>query len=93
MLAVSVCYPAHHILWNCLNRENSQVFVFVLFVPESSTDAPVPVFIAKPSVVFFTDYIVGHVYEVCFSDSREPLQVKNSQHPRLLNVCPRDDAQ
>ncbi|XP_046879409.1 deleted in lung and esophageal cancer protein 1 isoform X5 [Hypomesus transpacificus] len=30
---------------------------------ESSTAQPVPVFLASPPVVFFTDYRVGHVYE------------------------------
>ncbi|XP_062335007.1 deleted in lung and esophageal cancer protein 1 isoform X2 [Osmerus eperlanus] len=30
---------------------------------ESSTDQPVPVFLASPPLVFFTDYRVGHVYE------------------------------
>lgn len=32
----------------------------------SHADEPAPVFLAKPSVVVFTDYSVGHVYEVCF---------------------------
>lgn len=48
------------------NRWNTQVFV--LFLPHSSTDDHVPVFLATPSVVVFTEYSVGHVYEVCFSD-------------------------
>lgn len=43
---------------------------FMLFVLDSSTEAPVPVFLAKPSVVFFSDYIIGQVYEVCFGDSK-----------------------
>ncbi|KAF0028061.1 hypothetical protein F2P81_019148 [Scophthalmus maximus] len=30
---------------------------------QSPTDDPAPVFLAKPSVVVFTDYSVGHVYE------------------------------
>ncbi|KAE8279845.1 Deleted in lung and esophageal cancer protein 1 Deleted in lung cancer protein 1 [Larimichthys crocea] len=47
----------------------------------SSTDDPVPVFVAKPSVVVFTDYSVGHVYETT-------LELKNttsaSRHVRVI---------
>ncbi|KAF7213824.1 deleted in lung and esophageal cancer protein 1 isoform X2 [Nothobranchius furzeri] len=32
-------------------------------VSEDQSDDPAPVFIAKPSVIVFTDYIVGHIYE------------------------------
>ncbi|GAA6215002.1 deleted in lung and esophageal cancer protein 1 [Lates japonicus] len=48
---------------------------------QSSTDDPVPVFLAKPSVVVFTDYSVGHVYETT-------LELKNltssSRHVRVI---------
>nr|CBN81993.1 Deleted in lung and esophageal cancer protein 1 [Dicentrarchus labrax] len=48
---------------------------------QSSADDPVPVFLAKPSVVVFTDYIVGHVYETT-------LELKNltsaSRHVRVI---------
>uniref|UniRef100_A0A4W6DBE1 DLEC1 cilia and flagella associated protein n=1 Tax=Lates calcarifer TaxID=8187 RepID=A0A4W6DBE1_LATCA len=57
------------------------VVVFVLSLFESSTDDPVPVFLAKPSVVVFTDYSVGHVYETT-------LELKNltssSRHVRVI---------
>ncbi|XP_041670632.1 deleted in lung and esophageal cancer protein 1 [Cheilinus undulatus] len=47
----------------------------------SSTDDTAPVFLAKPSVVVFTDYSVGHVYETA-------LELKNvtsaSRHIRLI---------
>lgn len=47
----------------------------------SSTDELVPVFLAKPSVVVFTDYSVGHVYETT-------LELKNltsaSRHVRVI---------
>uniref|UniRef100_A0A8C4E4B0 DLEC1 cilia and flagella associated protein n=1 Tax=Dicentrarchus labrax TaxID=13489 RepID=A0A8C4E4B0_DICLA len=47
----------------------------------NSADDPVPVFLAKPSVVVFTDYIVGHVYETT-------LELKNltsaSRHVRVI---------
>ncbi|XP_053268411.1 deleted in lung and esophageal cancer protein 1 isoform X2 [Pleuronectes platessa] len=47
---------------------------------QSSTDDPVPVFLANPSVVLFTDYIVGHVSETT-------LELKNltssSRHIRV----------
>lgn len=36
------------------------------FPPDSSTASCVPVFLAKPSVVLFTEYSVGQVYEVRF---------------------------
>lgn len=39
--------------------------VCAFFSPKSATDDPFPVFLAKPSVVVFSDYSVGHVYEVC----------------------------
>ncbi|XP_070709445.1 deleted in lung and esophageal cancer protein 1 [Pempheris klunzingeri] len=42
---------------------------------QSSTDDPVPVFLAKPSVVVFTEYSVGQVYETT-------LELKN-----LTSVC------
>ncbi|XP_053198841.1 deleted in lung and esophageal cancer protein 1 [Scomber japonicus] len=48
---------------------------------QSSSDDPVPVFLAKPSIVFFTDYTVGHVYETM-------LELKNmtssSRHVRVI---------
>ncbi|XP_044196282.1 deleted in lung and esophageal cancer protein 1 [Thunnus albacares] len=48
---------------------------------QSSSDDPVPVFLAKPSVVFFTDYSVGHVYETT-------LELQNltssSRHVRVI---------
>ncbi|KAM7369872.1 hypothetical protein PAMP_011162 [Pampus punctatissimus] len=48
---------------------------------QSSSDDPVPVFLAKPSVLFFTDYSVGHVYETT-------LELKNltssSRHVRVI---------
>ncbi|XP_070842315.1 deleted in lung and esophageal cancer protein 1 [Chaetodon trifascialis] len=50
-------------------------------VEQSSTDDPVPVFLAKPSVVVFTCYSVGHVYETT-------LELKNltsaSRHVRVI---------
>ncbi|XP_042366373.1 deleted in lung and esophageal cancer protein 1 [Plectropomus leopardus] len=49
---------------------------------QSSTDGPVPVFIAKPSVVVFTDYSVGHVYETT-------LELKNlTSASRTVRVIP-----
>lgn len=70
MLAVSVT----QLTASCETEQRRQSgVVFVLFLLESSTDAPVPVFLAKPSVLFFNDYSVGHVFEVCFSDLPEPL--------------------
>lgn len=42
--------------------------LFVVFSSKRSTEDSVPVFLAKPSVVVFTDYSVGHVYEVSFID-------------------------
>lgn len=42
--------------------------LFGLFLSKSSSDDSVPVFLANPSVVVFTDYMVGHVYEVSFID-------------------------
>ncbi|XP_044032520.1 deleted in lung and esophageal cancer protein 1 isoform X2 [Siniperca chuatsi] len=48
---------------------------------QSSADDPVPVFLAKPSVVVFTDYSVGNVYETI-------LELKNltsaSRHVRVI---------
>nr|XP_019942854.1 PREDICTED: deleted in lung and esophageal cancer protein 1 [Paralichthys olivaceus] len=48
---------------------------------QSSTDNPAPVFVANPSVVLFTDYSVGHVYETT-------LELKNltsaSRHIRVV---------
>ncbi|XP_023122061.2 deleted in lung and esophageal cancer protein 1 [Amphiprion ocellaris] len=48
---------------------------------QSHTEDPVPVFLAKPSVVVFTDYSVGHVYETT-------LELKNltssSRHVRVI---------
>ncbi|XP_070784344.1 deleted in lung and esophageal cancer protein 1 [Enoplosus armatus] len=48
---------------------------------QSSTDDPVPVFLAKPSAVVFTDYSVGRVYETT-------LELKNltsaSRHVRVI---------
>ncbi|KAG7224920.1 hypothetical protein INR49_014836 [Caranx melampygus] len=48
---------------------------------QSSSDNPVPVFLAIPSVVVFTDYSVGHVYETT-------LELKNltssSRHVRVI---------
>lgn len=41
-----------------------KVAVSCLSPPDSSTSASVPVFLAKPSVVLFTEYTVGQVYEV-----------------------------
>ncbi|XP_040922334.1 deleted in lung and esophageal cancer protein 1 isoform X2 [Toxotes jaculatrix] len=47
----------------------------------SSSDDPVPVFLANPSVLVFTDYSVGHVYETT-------LELKNltssSRHVRVI---------
>lgn len=40
----------------------------MLILPESSTESPLPAFLAKPSEVVFTDYSVGHVYEVCLNN-------------------------
>uniref|UniRef100_UPI003AAEDB9A deleted in lung and esophageal cancer protein 1 n=1 Tax=Centroberyx gerrardi TaxID=166262 RepID=UPI003AAEDB9A len=48
---------------------------------DSPTDEPIPVFVANPSVVFFTGYSVGHVYETT-------LELKNltatSRHVRVI---------
>ncbi|XP_029979404.1 deleted in lung and esophageal cancer protein 1 isoform X2 [Sphaeramia orbicularis] len=48
---------------------------------KSSSQDPIPVFLAKPPVVFFTDYSVGHVYETT-------LELKNltssSRHVRVI---------
>ncbi|XP_038584685.1 deleted in lung and esophageal cancer protein 1 [Micropterus salmoides] len=48
---------------------------------QSATDDPFPVFLAKPSVVVFSDYSVGHVYETT-------LELKNltsaSRHVRVI---------
>ncbi|XP_060920517.1 deleted in lung and esophageal cancer protein 1-like, partial [Labrus mixtus] len=56
-------------------------FCFPALCTESSTDDLVPIFLAKPSVVVFTDYSVGHVYETT-------LELKNltsaSRHVRLI---------
>ncbi|KAK2859516.1 hypothetical protein Q5P01_004136 [Channa striata] len=50
-------------------------------VEQSSADDPVPIFLANPSVVIFTDYSVGHVYETT-------LELKNltssSRHVRVI---------
>uniref|UniRef100_A0A3Q3MZ39 DLEC1 cilia and flagella associated protein n=1 Tax=Labrus bergylta TaxID=56723 RepID=A0A3Q3MZ39_9LABR len=50
-------------------------------VGKKSSDDLVPIFLAKPSVVVFTDYSVGHVYETT-------LELKNltsaSRHVRLI---------
>ncbi|KAK2886526.1 deleted in lung and esophageal cancer protein 1 [Channa argus] len=50
-------------------------------VEQSSIDDPVPIFLAQPSVVIFTDYSVGHVYETT-------LELKNltssSRHVRVI---------
>ncbi|XP_059183037.1 deleted in lung and esophageal cancer protein 1 [Centropristis striata] len=49
---------------------------------QSSTDDPVPVFLAKPSVVVFTEYSVGHVYETT-------LELKNlTSASRTVRVIP-----
>uniref|UniRef100_A0A3B5AQA2 Deleted in lung and esophageal cancer protein 1 Ig-like domain-containing protein n=1 Tax=Stegastes partitus TaxID=144197 RepID=A0A3B5AQA2_9TELE len=42
---------------------------------------PVPIFLAKPSVVVFTDYGVGHVYEVC---CRLKNLTSSSRHVRVI---------
>ncbi|XP_029935813.1 deleted in lung and esophageal cancer protein 1 [Myripristis murdjan] len=48
---------------------------------QSSTDEPIPVFVANPSVIFFTGYTAGHVYETT-------LELKNltavSRHVRVI---------
>lgn len=80
ILAVLPCYLIG-------NRKNNKVFVF--FHPESSTDDPVPVFVAKPSVVVFTDYSVGHVYEVCFSGFSENIKTYKTKCVYKYDVtCP-----
>uniref|UniRef100_A0A4W4GZK1 Deleted in lung and esophageal cancer protein 1 Ig-like domain-containing protein n=1 Tax=Electrophorus electricus TaxID=8005 RepID=A0A4W4GZK1_ELEEL len=43
------------------NRKRAQISLSISF--SSSLEAPVPVFIASPPVVMFTDYQVGQVYE------------------------------
>nr|XP_046227112.1 deleted in lung and esophageal cancer protein 1 isoform X2 [Scatophagus argus] len=49
---------------------------------QSSTDVPVPVFLAKPPVVIFSDYSVGHVYETT-------LELKNlTSASRNVRVIP-----
>uniref|UniRef100_A0A669CMZ0 DLEC1 cilia and flagella associated protein n=1 Tax=Oreochromis niloticus TaxID=8128 RepID=A0A669CMZ0_ORENI len=42
---------------------------------------PIPVFLAKPSVVVFTDYSVGNIYEVCF---RLKNVTSSSRHIRVI---------
>uniref|UniRef100_A0AAX7TDT6 Deleted in lung and esophageal cancer protein 1 Ig-like domain-containing protein n=1 Tax=Astatotilapia calliptera TaxID=8154 RepID=A0AAX7TDT6_ASTCA len=47
----------------------------------SCTPFPIPVFLAKPSVVVFTDYSVGNIYEVCF---RLKNVTSSSRHIRVI---------
>uniref|UniRef100_A0A3Q4HSV2 DLEC1 cilia and flagella associated protein n=1 Tax=Neolamprologus brichardi TaxID=32507 RepID=A0A3Q4HSV2_NEOBR len=44
-------------------------------------EEPTPVFLAKPSVVVFTDYSVGNIYEVCF---RLKNVTSSSRHIRVI---------
>lgn len=46
--------------------------VCLLFL-ESPNEYAVPDFLAKPAVVVFADYSVGHVYEVRYTDQAEEL--------------------
>lgn len=49
-----------------VNTHNAQVRLCLYSYFESPAEEPIPVFLAKPSVVVFTDYSVGNIYEVCF---------------------------
>lgn len=49
-----------------------RILNFINFLPSQSySEAPVPVFLAEPATLLFTDYTVGRVYEVGLSFFRE----------------------
>lgn len=61
VLGIPSLFPRLQLLSECCNSWRS------VFHPcQSSSEAPVPVFLAEPAVVVFTDYTVGQLYEVGF---------------------------
>lgn len=56
------------IIWHKTWRFEANCFVSFL---KSTTDDPALVFQAKPSVIMFTDYTVGDVYEVCLTVTQQ----------------------
>uniref|UniRef100_A0A3P9HUW3 DLEC1 cilia and flagella associated protein n=1 Tax=Oryzias latipes TaxID=8090 RepID=A0A3P9HUW3_ORYLA len=65
-----------------LAMQNLSCFFFPLRNGDSLSGHPHPIFVAKPSVVTFTDYKVGHIYETT-------LELRNvtssSRHVRVLS--------
>uniref|UniRef100_A0A3P9CWD3 DLEC1 cilia and flagella associated protein n=1 Tax=Maylandia zebra TaxID=106582 RepID=A0A3P9CWD3_9CICH len=64
-----------------VNTHNAQVRLCLYSYFESPAEEPIPVFLAKPSVVVFTDYSVGNIYEVCF---RLKNVTSSSRHIRVI---------
>lgn len=66
VLGIPSLFPRLQLLSECCNSRRS------VFHPcQSSSEAPVPVFLAEPATVVFTDYTVGQLYEVGFSFSHD----------------------